>query len=475
METKVFTPSSKVIPEKEETHSAQNAAAISYLSNKNEPANQQPTMSAILSGNLNKQRPSASTPGQALLQQIQQQSSTSQNSNLNQYALNQYSKQATESIKSLVGLSSNNMIAAGDMIGSSEHGLENNLATKQSPQLSSQNRIKVPNRNTKIPDSAVEMPSNDPIKNLALHFGSLEFGNNSFPISGADSNLFDSVSHTTGKKVDNKTLLPSSSDASNANSNFRTGNSSNAGKPILQNPVLTQSLNESILNADHRDKNLNQNHYNSKAGLDRKSNDYMSYKGYAAAADNSYSAYPSTGYYTNANQAFGNSTASQSLMANNVYNANYNNSKMRDMDSSVQQQVAAAAAVSSGSSSSSKPYDAATTVGAPLSLMSNSTVTTNALKNSMSAGMFSMFPPSPPIIKWSSFQQAKGCTVLHHPVFSKHQCWVHIWWETRHPDCPSTTTPTLPTMYNFHRHPVIMATRHMLPQVVGQCRLKPQS
>lgn len=399
METKVFTPSTKVMPEKDEVlsepnkalnHNTSTASMPTYMSNKNE-GNSQPTMSAILTGNI--KRTSPATAGQALLQQIQQQSSASQNSNLNQYSLSQYSKQATESIKSLVGLSSNNIIS-GDMMSSNEHSLDNNLsqASKQSSQTSNQNRMKVQNtRTSKIPDSAVEMPSNDPIKNLELHFGSLEFGNNSFPLSSADSNIFDAVNQNSSKKVD-KSILPQSNNSTSSNSNFRTANSNNANnnKPILQNPVIPQSLNDSLLNADHRnEKSLNSNHYNpGKPTLDRKTNDYMSYKPYSGN-DNSYSAYPSTtnvAYYSNTNQAipFGMSTSvvTQSLIGNNVYSSTYNaNNKIRDMDNSVQQ-------VAISSVSASKPYDATTTVGASLSLMSNSTVTTNVLKNTLSASKF---------------------------------------------------------------------------------------
>ena len=409
METKVFTPSTKPIAEKEESivdqnksinhNTSQNNSQLSFISPKNNETTP-PTMSAILSGNI--KRSSAATPGQALLQQIQQ-SSTSQNPNLNQYSLSQYSKQATESIKSLVGLSSN--IIHNDLITPNDH-LDNNLTqvSKQPSQAQNQNRLKVQNNSrSKIPESAVEMPSNDPISNLSINFGSLEFGANNFTLGNSnDQSLFDSVNQNV-KQEKNLSLL--SSDAATG-SNFRAPNSSvnQSNKSMLQGSVLPQALNDSILNSDHRnEKSLSVNNYNTnKQQLDRTKNDLcyvnMTYKQSYPSNDNSYSStYPTSipsnvGYYSNVNQItpFGNAgPVSQSLMATNPYNSSYNNAsiasntqnvaKIRDIDNSVAQQQ-----VSSSASATSKPYDTQS-VGTTLSLMSNSTVTTNVLKNTLSA------------------------------------------------------------------------------------------
>lgn len=51
-------------------------------------------------------------------------------------------------------------------------------------------------RTSKIPESAVEMPSasNDPIANLSVHFGSLEFGSNNFSLGGTGGGVADSSS-----------------------------------------------------------------------------------------------------------------------------------------------------------------------------------------------------------------------------------------------------------------------------------------
>lgn len=430
METKVFTPSSKTIPEKDETvaeqksvnhnNASQASPQLSFASaSKPEETAQpkQPTMSAILSGSIKRTPPA--TPGQALLQQIQQQQSNAQqNSNLNQYNLSQYSKQATESIKSLVGLSPN--IISNDLISSNEHSLDSNLSQVQKQQqqptvqTNQQNRLKVQNQRSKIPESAVEMPSNDPISNLSVHFGSLEFGTN-FSIGGAnDSNLFDSVAQNASSKQqqqDTKNLnLLSNDNSANANASYRSANANQqANKSMLQTSVFTQSLNEPNLNSDHRnDKQLNANYSANKQQHMERKNEYMNMSSYKQSYtnDNAYSsAYqssapvaPNVGYYSSASQVtpFGNSgPASQSLMAGNAYNATYNNasgnsantqnvSKIRDMDNSVSQQQVAANSVTA----SNKPYDAASSVGTSLSLMANSTVTTNVLKNTLSASMF---------------------------------------------------------------------------------------
>lgn len=282
METKVFTPSTKTIPEKDETmvekvpqqshnHHHNNANASQQLSfisgkpNENESAPPAaPTMSAILSASLNKarqqQQPSQpqqqQSAGQAFLQQIQQNqpqlqqqqqqpqtqpqvaqsvsqrgqpnSSLANNHNQQQqqptYHLSQYQKDATASIKSMVGLggggaqagiSSNDLISAASNDG--HHGSLAHVVGKQNQQQQQhqqQNRLQkvgqnqAPSRATnKIPESAVEMPSasNDPISGLSVHFGSLEFGSTNFGLggnAGADtSGLFDTSALPAGQSV----------------------------------------------------------------------------------------------------------------------------------------------------------------------------------------------------------------------------------------------------------------------------------
>lgn len=386
METKVFTPSNKVIPEKDElkdqsktiNHNSHDSQVYLSSVNKTEDASQ-PTMSSIISNNM--KRPPPASAGQALLQQIQQ-SNVSQNS-INQYNLSQYSKQATESIKSLVGMTSNNMIT-------SEHSLETLSKASQPPNA---NRMKVQNMTTKITESAVEMPSSDPISKLTVHFGSLDFGSNNFPMASNDANIFDSVNQSATKKSEKN--LPLISNNTNASeTNYRTSNATaNSNKNILQGQVLPHSLNDSILNNDHRtDKSLNHSSYNPNKPLERKQ-DYisMNYKStYPQTTENVYSSgyQPSSiaaniGYYSNANQVpFANANAvNQNLIPNNAYSSMYNNTNtqkvIRDMDNSVQTPQ-----VNVSSAAANKSYDTSS-----LSLMSSSTSTTNVIKNTLPSSM----------------------------------------------------------------------------------------
>lgn len=378
METKVFTPSTKVIPEKDEIKE-QTSKSSNHI---NVEENSQPTISSIISSNI-KKSPSA---GQAFIQRIQQQS---QNSNLNQYNMQFNSKHATESIKSLVGLSKNNMI-------SNDHSLDNLSKTSQP---TNQNRIKNQTMASKIPESAVEMPSNDGISNLSIHFGSIELGSNNFPLSSNDTSLFDSVGQSIAKKADNKNLSLLSTNSSTTETNYRTGDNSGnvTNKNLLQHQVLPSTLNDSILNNDHRsDKpTLSSSSYNASKPLERKS-DYMGMShsqynktNYQQQTENVYSSnyqqpqqqQPSTNvnYYTGQTHqqvAFGASQILPNNTYSNAYNASSVQKNLRDMD-----QSCVTGQVNSSSTVSTKSYDTSSNTGTSLSLMSSSTSTTNAIKN----------------------------------------------------------------------------------------------
>ena len=270
METKVFTPSTKTIAEKDEpaaplNHHNTSASQLSFIakSNAEDSGNataasvpqQPPTMSSVISASLNKARQTQlqQSAGQALLQQIQQNQPSQQqqpaqqgqvqapssvqsapqqqqrqqlsNSNLNNhqqqqsqqqppqqqqqptYHLSQYQKDATASIKSMVGLggsggAGNELISSAVAGDSLAHVVKQQHHHQQQHHQQQQNRPgqlqKVQNsaRTSKIPESAVEMPSasNDPIANLSVHFGSLEFGSNNFSLGGTGGGVADSSS-----------------------------------------------------------------------------------------------------------------------------------------------------------------------------------------------------------------------------------------------------------------------------------------
>lgn len=530
MATKVFTPSTKVISEKDETNTINkstmneqqlqrggmvyNNASGGMVVGKSQSNDQQqpPTMSSIIAStnNMQKQQPRQQQPqsqhqtsaGQAFIQHV------SQNSNLNQYTYSsQFSKQATESIKSLVGMPS----AA---VGTTSSAADNAAAVAQSNAAAAARTLaaataKVPanvQMSKMVQDTAVEMPSNDPIANLSVHFGSLEFGSSTgFPLGATDGSMFDTT--TGGKKTIDTTkqsmssLLPTAAtDPNGSASNYRSSNSNQsankmsgatgtAGQTLQTSQVLPHhqqhhhhSLNDSILNVaaggassvqqDHRTSmivdnkssataslNANNNNtvgggggYNQKNVLERKSNDYMSqmstYKssnynpnvgGNTIDQTNPYSSSTSVGGYHQQQSSMahqyggsvgvggynhhqvgfganhhsgGSHMASQqqqtALMANAggyvpygnqsssatttgvVQQQQQNQKVLRDMDN--------VSGVGGGVNNTVQPvisstnkYDSNAAVGSSsLGLMSSSTSTTNAIKNTLSSSKFKL-------------------------------------------------------------------------------------
>lgn len=213
METKVFTPSTKALSKKEDINelvsntvsSTQNIHFNSLLDKQTSETNQsdQQSMSSFLGTS------SSTSAGVALLQQLQQQSVSSQASQVNKYGLSQYSKQATENIKSLVGIPTTTFSSTNPNIISTTN-LDNPVSNLSSrSQLQSANDNQAPNlvnsksqrlsgkRSTKIPESAVEMPSTDSISSLNVQFGALPFD-----LGPETSNVFqDVVNHVTTKST----------------------------------------------------------------------------------------------------------------------------------------------------------------------------------------------------------------------------------------------------------------------------------
>jgi hypothetical protein len=416
METKVFTPSTK-ISEKDELNvreklssnltSSQSTNLSQYMSKPSTVDSSQPTMSSILSANISR---NANVAGQTLLQQIQQ-SSSSQASNLNQYSLSQYTKQATESIKSLVGLTSSTYNSSNaDLLSSNDRDLDNSLSSSQASNLSNKaSRMKVTRSSSKIPESAVEMPSSDSITSLGFQFGTLEFGSDNSQFSlGNDSSVFqDAVSHVTkAKKPESNSLSTSSLLAQSSDATYRPSNTSMitdatnkvVSSSIIQNSVLGhQSLaSDSLLD---RNNKSTVNPYGQKV-IDRSNKSaadyssvtppqnvnvgditstyktttysdptYNSVTNYATATTASYP------YSSSSQTGYGNQVANYSSNFAGVAINNHSNSsaqKLRDIDSNSQQ----------------KQYDVSnpmvSNVGS-LGIISNSTVTTNVLKNTLPA------------------------------------------------------------------------------------------
>ncbi|XP_054160330.1 ubiquitin-associated protein 2-like [Oppia nitens] len=399
METKVFTPSTK-ISEKEEievrdkmssklSQNNQNPNLTQFMPKSSVDSNQQ-SMSSLLSANISRNANVAA--GQTLLQQIQQ-SNAGQTSSLNQFS--HYNKQATESIKSLVGLtsSSNYNNNNSDLLSTNERDLDS-LTNPQNISMTNKTARIKQTRPSKIPESAVEMPSNDTIAALGVHFGSLEFGSdsNQFSLSSDTNAVFqEAVSHVNKQKksetnsLSSSSILTQSTDNTYRPSNTNINDSANkvVSSSIIQNSVLGhQSLTGDTL-LDHNKSSVGQ--YAHKV-LDRTNkSDYSSvspqqtvsstditsnYKT-TYSSDNTYnSSYSTTSSstypYTNS-QSYGNySTNFSGTAIGNTSNSS--NQKLRDMDTNPQQ----------------KQYDVTNNSVGSLGMI-NSTVTTNVLKNTLSA------------------------------------------------------------------------------------------
>lgn len=411
----MFTPSTKISEKDEMIENISSNLTSSQPSNlsqfigKPSVDSSPPTMSSIMSANIS--RP-PNVAGQTLLQHIQQ-SSSAQTSNLNQYSLSQYTKQATESIKSLVGLTSSSTYNStnADLLSSNDRDLENSLSGSQTASLSNKSsRMKV-SRSSKIPESAVEMPSNDSIAALGVHFGTLEFGsdNSQFSLGNDSSSVFqDAVSHVTKAKksepnsLQTSSMLAQTTDASYrppTNSNINDGTNKAVSSSMIQNSVLGhQSLtSDSLLD---RNSKSSVGPYGQKV-LDRsnKTADYSSvspqqtvnvsditstYKTTTYSSDPTYNSVAN--YSTSTTGSYPYSSSSQTGYGNQVgnYSSNFSGSainnhsnssgqKLRDIDTNSQQ----------------KQYDVSNaivtnSVGS-LGLISNSTVTTNVLKNTLPA------------------------------------------------------------------------------------------
>ncbi|RWS31913.1 ubiquitin-associated 2-like protein [Leptotrombidium deliense] len=450
METKVFT-SSKSLPEKDELpdigktsikgSSSQNIALSALLQKNNNEVDSQQNISSIMGSNSMNQTTPAGT---ALLQQLQQQQpqSVSQTSQMNPYGLSQYSKQATESIKSLVGIPSSStystsansgLLSSGSSLDNQGNNINQVRAQQVQPSdhglVSSKPQRLTNKRSTKIPESAVEMPTNDSISSLNVQFGALEFGTDNYTLGADTSNAFhDAVNHVTTKS--GKGVTGSASAAASLNTSLLDNayrNTSNASESttkaaastdILQSSVLgNQSMSETVLD---RNKQSNApSSYGPKVldSTQHKSSLYQSVSNQPQTTNVSdMSGYKNTSYTqpdasnmygTGVNYGSGNayiypSTTNQAgYSAVNNYSSNFSTGTTTVPTGGPQQKVG----LKELDSTNTQRYDAMQNVvaagAASLGLVSNSTVTTNVLKNSLTAtgkGIASVPPGVSPLM-----------------------------------------------------------------------------
>ncbi|RWS15739.1 ubiquitin-associated 2-like protein [Dinothrombium tinctorium] len=454
METKVFTPSSKALSEKDELAeigssvtggtSAQNISGLTALLQQKsgtESSSQQGISSII--GNNAARNSNTTSPGAALLQQLQQQSASSQPSQMNHYTLSQYSKQATESIKSLVGIpSSSSYSTSSSGLLSSGSNLDNQGSNitqvrTQQPQTATEQHVsglvstkpatRMSNkRSTKIPESAVEMPSNDSISSLNVQFGALEFGTDtSFSLSAETSNAFhEAVNHVTAKSGKGVTSGQSAAAAaSNLNSssllsdngyrNSSNTTDSSATKPqtsssdiVLQSSVLgnqsmsadnvldrsgknttSTSYGPKVLESAHNKTSLYHSVSSQVQPQTTNTSDISGYKSASYTQPDASTAYGSNMSYGGSTNAYiYPSTTNQGYSNVTNYSSNFSTGTPT-VPIGGPSQKAGLKDLESNNAQQKHVYDLQTvgTPGASLGLVSNSTVTTNVLKNSLTA------------------------------------------------------------------------------------------
>ncbi|XP_015788121.1 ubiquitin-associated protein 2 [Tetranychus urticae] len=489
METKVFTPSTKPSNDKEDTgdlpannvtNTTNQGLNFGSLLGKqsNESSNQpsQQSMSSILGSNVPRSSATNSSAGAALLQQLQQQAVSSQSSSqINKFSLSQYTKQATENIKSLVGIptttynSNNANIMNADSLDNqvsdlSQRQLEGQ-GDNQSGSLSSSKppRLTV-KRSSKIPESAVEMPSNDSISALNVQFGAMPFD-----LGPEANNAFhDVVNHVKSKsnqvKAAGSTSVPGSSSLGSSallnqtvsDNAFRAANNANnqsagssaakslantASDLVLQNSVLGHQTisaeigldrNKSASAASYGTKVLEGNHnkniYQSGATTQvqpskTSTSDISSYKNTSYPQADSNSAYGS-------NVNYGASTTSTPYYSANqtqgAYSSATNYSSFQPVSTATShanvagQKTGGIKDLDSSASNTQHKHNYDLTQGVPNvvpgGLVSNSTVTTNVLKNSLTAtgkGIPSVPPGVTPLMGTQYIMSQAGLSAFY--------------------------------------------------------------
>ena len=336
METKVFVPSGKSLPEADEL-SAQTTHV--QMSDKQKRGAGTGTQAAPL---LDRKE----AAGAQILQSLKQPPVTQ--SGYGQISQSYINKQAADSIKSLVGIPTAVYAAAAPPAA---HHPADPKPVPSSGRPANQNR-----RTTRIPESAVEMPSNDSVASLGVQFGALDVS-----FASADTQSF--------VKQDVQSLNHKAAMA--ANTSFEQ-----QAKTVLADDMMKR--HDALSGKQEPDidpRNAVAKHV--KSAIDSvKGPDLYSvtgsqsdYKGNASYGNaGSYSPYSSSASTSGQFNVY----ANPSSYASSPYSTNYqpagpkNLSNLKDVDTSVPQKHV--------------PYDMQSPAG-----LVNSTQTTNVLKNSLSA------------------------------------------------------------------------------------------
>lgn len=414
METIVFTPSNKAGGSTDDRAQRQSTGQSTIQEQKTKPLNMASVvkqnnsrMSEGSKVNLNTQvsgQPPNQNRGAALLQSLQgpppnlaapvpvpPPTQLGQNF-INQSFINKQS--AADSIKSLVGISpaaGYAATAAGQLTGS---GLDTRPGQGHQTSVDQQPRTQrlTQKRSTKIPESAVEMPTNDNISALGVQFGALGVQFGADPNSGIFGLPSQDVGYESSNHKADNIKVSSQQVASAVSDNLRPKMSNSPLRPASYGQDQTNSAShvasDLLKNMGHQgsdrstsDRNVVTKNYGSKAGLDPSASskpDLYSTTGQQSSAnDHSYkSAYNQQGSVYGggpgnyagaaATTAYAPYGSGQGYGGSSAGGQGYGSSYGQKNLSSIQDKLDAASSHVSGQ-------------------LVNSTVTTNVLKNSLSA------------------------------------------------------------------------------------------
>lgn len=331
METKVFVPSGKSLPETDEL-----PASTTHVQSEKRGPGPPPAP----------QLDRKEAAGAQILQSLKQPVSQAGYGQPNQSFIN---KQAADSIKSLVGIPT--------AAYSTTVAPPGQLAEAKPVAAAATRPVNTNRRSTRIPETPVEMPTNDSVGSLGVQFGALDV-NFSVPDVSVKSDI---------QTLNHKSAIPANATfEQQAKSVLATDmmkrHEALAAKPEPaidpRNAVAkhVKSAIDSVKGPDLYSVSGSQTEFKGNTAYPN-AGSYSSYSGMAASTSAQFSAYANPSTY-----------ASSSYSTNNYPSVAHKNitSNLKDMDSAAQHK--------------SSPYDMQSPAG-----LVNSTQTTNVLKNSLSA------------------------------------------------------------------------------------------
>jgi len=371
------------------------------LKSSQQPQQQQPTNNNLMNrGNIQQQQqqqrnnqPDSNTYGAALLQRLQQRitdtdSSLNKGSNLNDY-VNPYNQNKSQLVHNIPTNNYPQQNAPTNLFDNQAHHLHHqNVADQKS--LMEKKR-----RQTKIPETAVEMcgmPTSEHISSLNVQFGALDFNNSSAVDYGLND---DQHSQMASKQSQFNLNRDSNNEKTNSGSLLSTVRG-NQGPDNKQQSKDSQSLLQNIDHHHHSahqqlQDNILQQHDSRNKSQQQSTGGYQLNTGYNKNdTSNQHSIYPPN--LQNYQSSYGSVNNYGSQNHNSSHNSNTNATAGSNTNtagaSNQQQQKINLKDLSDNSSSTNNQNQSGSNnnSGSALgNLVNNTTVTTNVLKNSLTA------------------------------------------------------------------------------------------